>query len=172
MANFRIKHFVLTPDHISLNCINKLSLCTGQGLKSTDQMFLEAEVPRYSVITTKSRSLMTPAVWLCCTLKHSQWVLRDGGGRSKHAMEGFRNAHISSGVPGVAVFTLNSRTFCISYQMASGYPGKMFPHSTLLKNFREKSHRYIPASYLQRKKNLSYYLSIPNLFNCSDLPAR
>ncbi len=34
--NFRIKHSMLTPDHISLDFINKLSLCAELGLKLTD----------------------------------------------------------------------------------------------------------------------------------------
>ncbi len=62
---------MLTPDHISLNFINKPSLCAEPGLKSTDQRFSEATVKLDSVITAKSRSLATPAVWLSCTLKLS-----------------------------------------------------------------------------------------------------
>ncbi len=36
LVNFRIKYSALMPDHISLNFINKLSLCAGAGQKSTD----------------------------------------------------------------------------------------------------------------------------------------
>ncbi len=39
---FRIKHSVLTPEHILLNFINKHLLCAEPGLKSTDQRFSEA----------------------------------------------------------------------------------------------------------------------------------
>ncbi len=71
LVNFRIKHSVLTSDHISLNFINKPSLCAEPGLKSTDQRFSEAAVAFDSVITARSCSLMTPAVRLCCSLKRS-----------------------------------------------------------------------------------------------------
>ncbi len=47
-VNFRIKHSVLKPDHISLNFINKPSLCAESGLKSSDQKFSEAAVARDS----------------------------------------------------------------------------------------------------------------------------
>ncbi len=70
-VNFRIKHSVLTPDDVSLNFKSKLSLCAEPDLKWTDQRFSEAAVALDSVITTKSRSLVTPALRLCCALKHS-----------------------------------------------------------------------------------------------------
>ncbi len=66
------KHSVLTPDHISLNFINKTSLCEEPGLKSTDQRFSEAAITRDSEINAKS-----PAVWRCCALKRSRWGLTD-----------------------------------------------------------------------------------------------
>ncbi len=62
--NIRIKHSALKPDHISLNLINKTSVCVEPGLKSTDLRFSEATVAHASLITTKSHSLATQAVQL------------------------------------------------------------------------------------------------------------
>ncbi len=59
------------PDHISLNFINKPSLCTEPCLKSTDQRFSEAADALNSVITAKSCGLTTLAVQLRCTLNRS-----------------------------------------------------------------------------------------------------
>ncbi len=50
------------PDHISLDFINKPSLCAEPGLKSTDQRFSEAADTLDSEITTKSHRFATPAV--------------------------------------------------------------------------------------------------------------
>ncbi len=68
---FRIKHSVLMPDHVSLNSINKISLCAELCLRSTDHRFSEAAVTLDSVITVKCHSLATPAVQMCCALKRS-----------------------------------------------------------------------------------------------------
>ncbi len=54
--SFRIKHSVLTPDHVSLD---RTSVCVKPGLKSTDQRFSEAVVAHDSVIAAKSCSLAT-----------------------------------------------------------------------------------------------------------------
>ncbi len=56
-VNFRIKHSMLTPDHTSLNFINKLSLCVEAGLTSTDQRFSEAAVTLSIVIINLKCSL-------------------------------------------------------------------------------------------------------------------
>ncbi len=63
---FKIKHSVLTQGHISLNFINKPSLCAEPGLKSTDQRFSEAVNAHDSLITLKSclsRNSSCPALW-------------------------------------------------------------------------------------------------------------
>ncbi len=89
---------------MSLNFRNKLWLCAESGLKSTDERFSEAAVALDSVITAKSRSLMTPAVRLCCTLKRSLnavgrcWRLVEHG--ANRAAKPFWNAHASSGILG------------------------------------------------------------------------
>ncbi len=57
-GKFRIQHTVLTPDHISLIFINKLSLCAEPGLKSTDQRFSEAAVAFDSVMIAKFLSVL------------------------------------------------------------------------------------------------------------------
>ncbi len=53
--NFRIKHSMLTPDHISPNFIYKLSLCVEPGQESADQVFSDLDALD-SVITAKSKS--------------------------------------------------------------------------------------------------------------------
>ncbi len=56
-VNFRIKH-VLTPDDFPLNFINNVIMCRAGPV---DERFSEAVVALDSVITVKSRSLVTPA---------------------------------------------------------------------------------------------------------------
>ncbi len=74
LINFKIKHSVLTPDHISLNFINKLSFCAEPGLKSTDQMFSEAAVALNSGIITKSHCLMRLQLSGCTVLWNAAWT--------------------------------------------------------------------------------------------------
>ncbi len=91
-VNFRIKHSLLTPDHISLSFINKASSCAESGLMSTDRRFLEAAVALDSEISAKSCSLATPVVrLLCCALKHRL---------SAANMLRFWNTRASSGILG------------------------------------------------------------------------
>ncbi len=54
-----------------------------------------------SMITTKSRSLVTPAVQPRCALKCNQWVLTDSRAWSKPTTELIQNTHASSGIPGL-----------------------------------------------------------------------
>ncbi len=70
-----------------------MSVCT-----KPSPSFLEALVTSDSVITAKSRSLATQAVQLCCTLKCSQWVLKDDGAQSKTIADPVWNAHITGGI--------------------------------------------------------------------------
>ncbi len=53
----------MAPDYISLNFMNKPSLCVVLGLKSTDQSFLEAVIAHDLVITAKSRRSCDSALW-------------------------------------------------------------------------------------------------------------
>ncbi len=70
-VKFRIKYSMLTPDRISLNFINKPSLCAEPCLQSADQRFLEVVVTFDFVITAKSHSIVTLAVQLCGAVKCS-----------------------------------------------------------------------------------------------------
>ncbi len=95
--NFRRKHSMLMPDPILLNLINNTSIYAAPGLKSTGQRFLETGVVQDSVITAKSCSLTSLAVWPCCSLKHSQWVLTDGGAqRNERSRSGMHTQPLGS----------------------------------------------------------------------------